>query len=504
LVRHRDSPKKAIAEQLMSDEVSVPAAHPVRQAVRTGRANLMNALTPQRLREYATDETHFRLMQELGTRSVIVAPLIARGHPIGGLLFAYGDSGRVYSDQDLARVMDLAGRAALAFDNARLFQEAEQARAEAEAAGARVREQLRRLDALRTIDLAIAGSPDMRLTLGVILDHVTSHLAVDAAAVLNFDRVTGSLVHAASRGFRTDEITKTKLVPGEGATGRAARERRFVETPDPRDAAKFVRTELIRRESFRYHAAAPLTAKGAIRGVLEVFHRSPIELGDDRIEFLEALAGQAAIAIDSAAMFRDLERSNAELARAYDLTLEGWARALELRDMETRGHSERVTQQTLRLARHMGIGEGELIHVRRGALLHDIGKMAIPDSILLKPGPLDETEWRIMRQHPVHAYRLLSPIPFLRPALDIPLFHHEWCNGDGYPYGLRGESIPLTARIFAVVDVWDALQSPRPYRDAWSDAQIREHLLEHAGTHLDARVVDQFLTLRAETQARPD
>jgi HD-GYP domain-containing protein (c-di-GMP phosphodiesterase class II) len=503
-VQHRDSPKQAIAERLKSDAVSIAATHPVREAVRTGRPKLINALTPERLREYATEDMQFRIMHDLGTRSVIVAPLIARGHPIGGMLLAYGDSGRVYSDHDMARVMDLAGRAALAFDNARLFQEAEKARAEAVAAGARVREQLRRLDALRTIDLAIAGSPDMRVTLGVILDHVTSHLSVDAAAVLNFDRVTGSLVHAASRGFRTDEIAKTKLVPGEGATGRAARERRLVETKDPTDQAKFVRTELIRRESFRYHAAAPLTVKGSIRGILEIFHRSQLEMSDDHIEFLEALAGQAAIAIDSAAMFRDLERSNAELARAYDLTLEGWARALELRDMETRGHSERVTQHTLRLARQMGIGEGELVHVRRGALLHDIGKMAIPDSILLKPGPLDETEWRVMRQHPVHAYRLLSPIPFLRPALDIPLFHHEWCDGNGYPYGLRGESIPLTARIFAVVDVWDALQSPRPYRGAWSDAQIRDHLLEQAGTHLDARVVGQFLDLQAETQTRPD
>jgi GAF domain-containing protein len=443
-------------------------------------------------------------MQNLGTRSIIVAPMIARGHAIGGMLLAYGDSGRVYSDNDLARVMDLAGRAALAFDNARLFHEAGTARAEAEEAGARVREQLRRLAALRTIDLAIAGSPDLRLTLGVILDHVTSQVSVDAAAVLRFDRVTGSLVHAASRGFRTDAIMKTKLKPGEGATGRAARERRFVETPDPTDPSKFVRSELIRAESFRYHAAVPLTAKGSIRGVLEIFHRSPLGLTVDRIEFLEALAGQAAIAIDSASMFRDLERSNAELARAYDLTLEGWARALELRDMETRGHSERVTEQTLRLARQMGISEGELIHVRRGALLHDIGKMAIPDSILLKPGPLDDVEWRVMRQHPVYAYRLLSPIPFLRPALDIPLFHHEWCNGDGYPYGLRGDSIPLTARIFAVVDVWDALHSPRPYRDAWSDSQVREHLRERAGTHLDARVVDQFLELQADSPAQPD
>jgi HD-GYP domain-containing protein (c-di-GMP phosphodiesterase class II) len=156
-----------------------------------------------------------------------------------------------------------------------------------------------------------------------------------------------------------------------------------------------------------------------------------------------------------------------------------------------------VTLQTLRLAKRMGIGDAELVHVRRGALLHDIGKMAVPDSILLKPGPLDAVEWGIMRQHPVHAYELLSPIPFLRPALDIPLFHHEWWNGHGYPYGLVRDSIPLTARIFAVVDVWDALSRRRPYRDAWPADRVHRHLSEQAGTHFDEHVVNEFLDLQA-------
>jgi PAS domain S-box-containing protein len=496
VVRHRDPLKEDVAHRLEADHVSVSAAHPVREALRTGRPKLINALTPERLRQYATDATQLDLMERLGTRSVIVAPLVARGHAIGGILIAYGDSGRVYADQDLTHAMDLVGRAALAFDNARLFQEAESARALAESAGMRVREQLRRLDALRSIDLAIAGSPEIRLTLGVILDHVVGQVGVDAAAVLSFDRATGYIVHVANRGFRTDEITKTRLLPGEGTTGRAVRERRLIETPEPTNSSTFVRADLIRKESFSYHAAVPLTAKGAIRGVLEVFHRAAVELGDDRIEFLQALAAHAAIAIDSASMFSDLQRSNAELARAYDLTLEGWARALELRDMETQGHSERVTVQTLRLARRMGIGDAELVHVRRGALLHDIGKMAVPDSILLKPGPLDEVEWSIMRQHPVHAYELLSPIPFLRPALDIPLFHHEWFNGKGYPYGLARDSIPLTARIFAVVDVWDALSRRRPYRDAWPADRVHRHLSEQAGTHFDEHVVNEFLDLQ--------
>jgi response regulator RpfG family c-di-GMP phosphodiesterase len=189
----------------------------------------------------------------------------------------------------------------------------------------------------------------------------------------------------------------------------------------------------------------------------------------------------------------DLQRLNVELALAYDTTLEGWSRALDLRDKETEGHSQRVTEMTLRLARAMGMGQSELVHVRRGALLHDIGKMGIPDSILLKPALLTEEQTAIMRRHPVYAYELLSPIDYLRPALDIPHCHHEKWDGTGYPRGLKGEQIPLAARIFAVVDVWDALRSDRPYRPGWSEDRVREHIWTLAGTHFDPKVVTVFL-----------
>jgi PAS domain S-box-containing protein/putative nucleotidyltransferase with HDIG domain len=190
-----------------------------------------------------------------------------------------------------------------------------------------------------------------------------------------------------------------------------------------------------------------------------------------------------------------IERSNMELAHAYDATLEGWVAFLDLRDKETEGHTQRVTEMTLRLAHAMGIPSEQLVHVRRGALLHDIGKMGIPDRILHKPGPLNEEEWATMRQHPVYAHALLEPIAFLRPALDIPYYHHEKWDGTGYPRGLRGEEIPLLARLFAVVDVWDALSSDRPYRPAWSPAKVRKHIAQQAGTHFDPRVVAAFLTL---------
>jgi putative two-component system response regulator len=203
--------------------------------------------------------------------------------------------------------------------------------------------------------------------------------------------------------------------------------------------------------------------------------------------------------------FRTLldERQQAaeELARAYDATLEGWSRALDLRDHETEGHSRRVTEMTVRLAQAMGLSDEVIAHIRRGALLHDIGKMGIPDAILRKPGPLSAEEWVVMRRHPVLAYELLSPISYLEPALDIPWCHHEKWDGSGYPRGLAGEAIPLAARIFAIVDVWDALSNDRPYRKASPPAEVVAYLATQSGTHFDPAVVDLFLRLLADDDA---
>ena len=182
-----------------------------------------------------------------------------------------------------------------------------------------------------------------------------------------------------------------------------------------------------------------------------------------------------AIALDNTALFDGLQRSNADLSLAYDATIEGWSRARPARRGD-RGSHAAVTELTLRLARAMAVSEAELVHMRRGALLHDIGKMGIPDRILLKAGPLDEAEWKIMRRHPTYAYELLSPIAFLRPALEIPYCHHEKWDGTGYPRGLNGEQIPLAARIFAIADVWDALRSNRPYREGWPERRVMDHI----------------------------
>jgi PAS domain S-box-containing protein/putative nucleotidyltransferase with HDIG domain len=392
-------------------------------------------------------------------------------------------------------------------------------------AEAEIQRQLQNLTALRAVDNAINASLDLRVTLTVLLEHLVAQLNVHAADILLVNTHTQMLEYAAARGFRTSALQYTRLYLGEGYAGRAALERATIHIPDLSASVdsptngngrnidiveksvptlSFRRPTLsplqraIRDEGFVSYYGVPLVAKGRVVGVLEIFHRTALNPDQDWIDLQQTLATQAAIAIDNAQLLNDLQRSNTELALAYDATIEGWSRALDLRDNETEGHSRRVSELTLRLARAMGVKDNDLVHIRRGALLHDIGKMGIPDSILLKEGPLEEAEMEQMRKHPAIAYELLFQIDFLRPAVDIPYCHHERWDGDGYPRGLRGNDIPLSARIFSVVDVWDALLSNRPYRTAWEFSTALDFIRENTGRHFDPRVVDEFLKLIEE------
>ncbi len=223
----------------------------------------------------------------------------------------------------------------------------------------------------------------------------------------------------------------------------------------------------------------------------------------EKIRLARSIGDQAAIAIDKVRLFHDLQRSNIDLRLAYDATIIGWSTALDLRDKETEGHTQRVAEITLRLAKRMGFSEQDLVHVRRGALLHDIGKMGVPDSILLKPDKLTDEEWEVMRMHPTYAHHMLVPIAYLAPALDIPYCHHEKWDGTGYPQRLQGEDIPLSARIFAAVDVYDALTSDRPYRKAWSREKTLDFIREQSGTHFDPQVVEVFLRMANEEIVTP-
>jgi HD-GYP domain-containing protein (c-di-GMP phosphodiesterase class II) len=264
---------------------------------------------------------------------------------------------------------------------------------------------------------------------------------------------------------------------------------------DLKNSRETTRDPILLREGFVTYIGVPLIVKGQIKGVFEIFHRSPLSPNADWMQFLQTIAGQAAIAIDNSHLFDNLQRSNQELVQAYDTTLEGWARALELRDRETEGHTRRVTELTLHLARRLGISDDELVNIYRGVLLHDIGKMGVPDQILKKTGPLTDVEWAEMRLHPQFAYDLLSPITYLHSSLDIPYCHHEHWDGSGYPRGLRGEQIPLSARIFSVVDIWDALLSDRPYRKAWPREKVLDYIREISGFILDPKIAESFLVM---------
>jgi PAS domain S-box-containing protein len=353
------------------------------------------------------------------------------------------------------------------------------------------------LTALREIDQAITSSFGLSLSMGTLLTQVINQLHVDAAAVWVYNPVSDMLEYSTGRGFHSSAFEQAKpLRPGAGHAGRAMAERRTVHIADlmaQQDNPRLMKA--LQGEAFMTYFGVPLIAKENVKGVLEVFHRTSLEPDEEWLGFLHTLAGQAAIAIDNATLFDDLLRSNYELGRAYDATIEGWSAALDLRDKETEGHTQRVTEMTVRLAKRMGFSKQELVHVRRGALLHDIGKMGVPDRILLKPDKLTDEEWEIMRMHPTYAYQMLEPIAYLSPALDIPYCHHEKWDGTGYPRRLQGEEIPISARIFAVVDVWDALTSDRPYRSAWPQEKVLEHIRSLSGSHFDPQVVEMFLKM---------
>ena len=414
-------------------------------------------------------------------QSTIHLPLRANEQTIGVINF--GSSGnQILKPDKLGLATAIADMAANAIWRATLFEETQQ--------------RFNHLLALRMIDRAITSNPELSLILDILLDQVLTQLNVNAANVLLYSDHTQMLDFAAERGFRTDALQGTHLSLGEGHAGRAALEQRIIQIDNLADFyGEFHRSILLNQEGFHTYFAVPLIAKGQIKGVLEIFHRSVLHPDRDWLDLLDALATQTALAIDNAMLFENLQSANSELIKAYDATIEGWSRALDLRDEETEGHSQRVTRMTLRLAREMGVRPEELVNIQRGALLHDIGKMGIPDRILHKPASLNDEEWIIMRQHPIFAYQFLSPIEYLRPALDIPYCHHEKWDGSGYPRGLKGEQIPLAARIFTVVDVWDALSSKRPYRQAWDRSKILDYIANQSGSHFDPRVVNTFLKL---------
>ena len=354
---------------------------------------------------------------------------------------------------------------------------------------------LQRIQALRSVDIAIKGTLDSRVSLNILLETITSQLGVSAADVLLFNTDLLRLEYTAGRGFLTGRLQKTVVNLHSDPVGRAAIRRQILTIPDLRNATDFRRIDLALEEGFVSYCCLPLSAKGELLGVIEVFNRSPLTFTRDWLDYLEALADQASISIDNARMFENLERTNLEMRLAYEATIEGWSKAVDLRDSETEGHSQRVADMTVDLARRLGVSNDHIMDIRRGALLHDIGKIGVPDAILTKPGNLTPEEREIMNKHTQYAYDMLSPIIFLGPAISIPYCHHESWDGAGYPRGLKGEQIPIEARIFAVVDVYDALSSDRHYRKAWPQDKVILYMLGKAGVQFDPLVVKMFIEM---------
>jgi PAS domain S-box-containing protein len=364
-------------------------------------------------------------------------------------------------------------------------------------AEAMTQRQLNRLAALRTIDTAIRGSLDLRLTLAIVLRETITQLGVDAARILLLNPLSQILEYAAGSGFHTEALLHARMRLGEGFAGKAALDQRVIHVPDLRSRkTDFLVLQNFSAEHFVSYFAVPLVTKGQVIGVLEVFHRkefSPEGGLNEWQDFLETIAEQTAIAAENSKLFGNLQQSNQELALAYDDTISGWSRAMDFRTQAAEGHTQRTAELTIWLAKTMGVRDDEILHIRRGALLHNIGAAEALDIEPAGTADRPVPDAKALSQHPLFAFKILSSIPFLQKASDIPYCHHEKWDGSGYPRGLKGEQIPLAARIFAVANAWDTLTNNQPDRTAWTKDKALDFIRSQSGTAFDPQVVEMFL-----------
>lgn len=416
-------------------------------------------------------------------RSGYAAPLVHQGEVLGNITL-YSDKSGFFTGWKAGILKDLAPFLA--------------AELSARIAHADSLQRLSQIEALRRIDLQIITDPKPEKVVALVISEMIKNLFIEAACLLQIeDGEEARLLQGC--GF-IEPLPQIKF---------SCRSKLFAEILSRRkpiiveDIAKHYReiplSDFYLRQGYVWYCAVPLLVPAHLFGVLELVSRKPIYPTPSWWATLDTFAGQCSIGMEVAWSAAKLRESEEQLRIAYDATLEGWTRALEMRDWETGGHTKRVTELTEMLARESKMDESEIVHVRRGALLHDIGKMGVPDSILRKWGPLTDEEWKIMRQHPVFARDLLWPIEYLRPALHIPYCHHEKWDGSGYPQGLRGEEIPWPARIFAVVDVFDALSNDRPYRTAWPREKVLAYIREQEGKHFDPGAVQLFIEVMGKT-----
>jgi putative nucleotidyltransferase with HDIG domain len=458
------------------DFVTTEEVHsiPVGEGV-TGRV----ASTGRLLRIPDVREVDYYIEDDPSMRSELCVPIKA-GEEILGVINVNSREVDDFSESDERFLTTLAGQLASAIDRIRWFDE--------------TRRMLNRLNSLHRIDQAINNSTELIPILNVFLKEITMHLKMDAVSVLLYNQQNQSLDYFAGRGFNNVDHHPLRSGTEAGYLGKVFRDREIVIAPEvDLDHSSNGHRNLFELEGFQSYISVPLIAKDELKGVLELFFREPAHPQQDWMESLRSFANQAAIAIDNIMVFSDLQQANIDLHMTYNKTLEGWAKALELRDAETEGHSRRVSELAGVLGQNLGLGDRELVHLYWGALLHDIGKLGIPDQVLHKKEPLTKKERELIEQHPYFGRELLREIEYLQPAIDILYYHHEKWDGTGYPQGLMGDQIPLKARIFAVIDVYDALCSDRPYRKAWPEDKAIEYIRDQAGKHFDPEVVDIFL-----------
>ena len=432
-------------------------------------------------REFKTDPRTYESARDRVPAGLAGAAVpIRAAQTVIGVLFVSVQLPRQLSDDQVQLLATIAEIAGIAIHRLHLHLQTER--------------RLQRLSALRVVDMAIHARLDQNVVLNIILDQTISQLRVDAACIVLFDEHTQRFTFAAGRGFTSRAIEQKRVASEEELAARAAMERQTIRVPVLAEASPAFAT-LLAAEKFIAYFAIPLVAHGRVNGVLEIFQRAALNPEQEWIDFVEMLATQAALALENATRLNELGRPSTDLEFAFDAVIDAWAHALDARDGDPAGYSARVAEETVRLARARGVAEKDLPQIRRGALLHDIGMMRVPDHIRLKQGALTDKEWEIVRQHPVDAYELLSGIGYLRAAMDIPYCHHEKWDGTGYPSGLRGERIPLAARIFAVVDVYFALRADRPHRPGLSERNALQRIQSLAGSHFDPRIVEQFIKL---------
>lgn len=415
-----------------------------------------------------------------GTQSGLYVPILIGEHVIG-VINLESEQLNGFSQADERMVTTLAAQTGIALENARLYDQ--------------TITRLKNIESLRQIDRAISASFDMKSTIAIIAESAQNQLDVSAVDILLFNQYSQMLDFVYGQGFRGTAASNSHMHINEGLAGQVVRDRRMliISDLDGENSKKLPSGFMM--EGFVSYLGVPLQAKGKVNGVLEIFNRQHANRDQDWYSFLDAFAQQASIAIDNARLFDDLQRLNIDISMAYDSTIESWAQTLEIRVKHMVGHAKNIANMSIKMASALGLDSNSISQIRRGCLLHDIGTLGIPESILLKPGELTPAEWEIIHLHPRIAYDLLVPLPNWRQAVDIPYHHHERWDGSGYPLGLKGETIPLSARICAITDVFEALISERPYRAAWEKNKAMQYISNESGVLFDPNLVRVFLSI---------